>query len=73
MDLLCGLLSPKILEGRRVLVTAGPTFEPIDDVRGITNRSSGLQGFEVARAARDAGAAGDARLRSRSPPGRPLA
>lgn len=56
MDLLCGLLSPKILEGRRVLVTAGPTFEPIDDVRGITNRSSGLQGFEVARAARDAGA-----------------
>lgn len=56
LDLLCGLLSPKTLEGRRVLVTAGPTFEPIDDVRGITNRSSGLQGFEVARAARDAGA-----------------
>lgn len=56
MDLLPGLLSPKTLEGRRVVLTAGPTFEPIDDVRGITNRSSGRQGFEIARAARDAGA-----------------
>ena len=56
MDLLPGLLSPKTLEGRRVVLTAGPTFEPIDDVRRITNRSSGRQGFEIARAARDAGA-----------------
>ena len=39
-----------------MVLTAGPTFEPIDDVRGITNRSSGRQGFEIARAARDAGA-----------------
>ena len=56
LDLLPGLLSPKPLAGKRMIVTAGPTFEPIDDVRGITNRSSGLQGFEIARAARDAGA-----------------
>lgn len=56
LDLLPGLLSPKLLAGKRMIVTAGPTFEPIDDVRGITNRSSGLQGFEIARAARDAGA-----------------
>ena len=56
LDLLPGLLSPKLLTGKRMIVTAGPTFEPIDDVRGITNRSSGLQGFEIARAARDAGA-----------------
>lgn len=56
MDLLPGLFAPKTLSGRRVLLTAGPTFEPIDDVRGITNRSSGRQGFDLARAARDAGA-----------------
>ena len=55
-DLLPGITAPKLLRGRRVLITAGPTFEPIDDVRGITNRSSGRQGFAVARAARDAGA-----------------
>ncbi len=47
---------PKLLAGRRVLVTAGPTFEPIDTVRGITNVSSGKMGYAVARAARDAGA-----------------
>lgn len=47
---------PKLLAGRRVLVTAGPTFEPIDPVRGITNLSSGKQGYAVARAAREAGA-----------------
>jgi phosphopantothenoylcysteine decarboxylase/phosphopantothenate--cysteine ligase len=40
-----------------VLITAGPTFEPIDTVRGITNTSSGKMGYAVARAARDAGAA----------------
>ncbi|AOZ00692.1 phosphopantothenate synthase [Cupriavidus sp. USMAHM13] len=47
---------PKVLAGRRVLITAGPTFEAIDPVRGITNRSSGKMGFAIARAAREAGA-----------------
>ena len=47
---------PKVLAGRRVLLTAGPTFEAIDPVRGITNLSSGKTGFALARAARDAGA-----------------
>lgn len=51
---------PKLLAGRRVLITAGPTFEPIDPVRGITNRSSGKMGFALARAAQQAGA--DVRL-----------
>jgi phosphopantothenoylcysteine decarboxylase/phosphopantothenate--cysteine ligase len=44
------------LSGRRVLVTAGPTHEPIDPVRYIANRSSGKQGFAIARAAAAAGA-----------------
>jgi phosphopantothenoylcysteine decarboxylase/phosphopantothenate--cysteine ligase len=48
--------APKRLAGRRVLVTAGPTFEPIDPVRGITNLSSGKMGYAIARAARHAGA-----------------
>jgi phosphopantothenoylcysteine decarboxylase/phosphopantothenate--cysteine ligase len=52
-------LAPKPLAGRRVLVTAGPTYEPIDPVRGITNRSSGKMGFEIARAAQRAGATVD--------------
>ncbi|HEX5639275.1 MAG TPA: bifunctional phosphopantothenoylcysteine decarboxylase/phosphopantothenate--cysteine ligase CoaBC [Burkholderiaceae bacterium] len=47
---------PKVLAGKRILLTAGPTFEPIDPVRGITNLSSGKTGFALARAARDAGA-----------------
>ena len=47
---------PKVLAGQRVLVTAGPTFEAIDPVRGITNHSSGKMGFAVARAAQEAGA-----------------
>ena len=47
---------PKLLAGRSVLVTAGPTFEPIDPVRGLTNRSSGKMGFAIARAAAEAGA-----------------
>ena len=47
---------PKSLAGKRVLVTAGPTEEPIDPVRVITNASSGKMGFAVARAAREAGA-----------------
>ncbi len=46
----------KCLLGRRVLLTAGPTFEPLDPVRGITNRSSGKMGYALARAAREAGA-----------------
>jgi phosphopantothenoylcysteine decarboxylase / phosphopantothenate---cysteine ligase len=48
---------PRLMAGKRVLVTAGPTFEPIDTVRGITNTSSGKMGYAVARAAREAGAA----------------
>lgn len=47
---------PKLLSGARVLVTAGPTFEPIDPVRGLTNRSSGKMGYAIARAALEAGA-----------------
>jgi len=47
---------PKHLAGKRVLMTAGPTFEAIDPVRGITNLSSGKMGFALARAAREAGA-----------------
>src|SRR4051812_25681322 len=47
---------PKLLAGRRVLVTAGPTFEALDPIRGITNHSSGKMGFAIARAAREAGA-----------------
>jgi len=47
---------PKLLRGRRVLITAGPTFEAIDPVRGITNLSSGKMGFAIARAAAEAGA-----------------
>lgn len=55
-DELIAHFQPKVLKGRRVLVTAGPTFEPIDPVRGITNRSSGKMGFALARAAAEAGA-----------------
>ncbi|HUK05490.1 MAG TPA: bifunctional phosphopantothenoylcysteine decarboxylase/phosphopantothenate--cysteine ligase CoaBC [Burkholderiales bacterium] len=47
---------PKRLAGRRVVVTAGPTEEPIDPVRVITNSSSGKMGYAVARAAQEAGA-----------------
>lgn len=49
-------LQAKVLAGHHVLVTAGPTFEPIDPVRGLTNHSSGKMGFALARAAREAGA-----------------
>ena len=48
--------TPKVLAGQKVLVTAGPTYEAIDPVRGITNLSSGKMGFAIARAAREAGA-----------------
>jgi len=53
---LIAFFQPKVLQGRSVLVTAGPTFEPIDPVRGLTNRSSGKMGFAIARAAAEAGA-----------------
>jgi phosphopantothenoylcysteine decarboxylase / phosphopantothenate---cysteine ligase len=48
--------TPKVLAGHHVLVSAGPTFEAIDPVRGITNLSSGKMGFAIARAAHEAGA-----------------
>lgn len=47
---------PNLLVGKSILITAGPTFEPIDPVRGITNLSSGKMGYAIARAAREAGA-----------------
>lgn len=50
------MLQPGVLAGTRVLVTAGPTFEAIDAVRSITNRSSGRMGYAVAQAALEAGA-----------------
>ena len=50
------LFQPQVLAGRRVLITAGPTFEALDPVRGITNLSSGKMGFALARAAAEAGA-----------------
>jgi phosphopantothenoylcysteine decarboxylase / phosphopantothenate---cysteine ligase len=50
------VFAPKRLDGQRVLVTAGPTEEPVDPVRVLTNRSSGKMGFAVARAAQEAGA-----------------
>lgn len=53
---LVAFFAPKLLAGRRVLITAGPTFEALDPVRGITNLSSGKMGFAIARAAREAGA-----------------
>ena len=58
-DLLVDLIAffqPKRLRGQRLLITAGPTFESIDPVRGITNHSSGKMGFALARAAVEAGA-----------------
>lgn len=50
------LMVPAKLQGKRVLITAGPTYEPIDPVRFIGNRSSGKMGFAVAKAAVEAGA-----------------
>lgn len=55
-DGVIAFFQPKLLAGRRVLVTAGPTYEAIDPVRGITNLSSGKMGFAIARAAQEAGA-----------------
>ncbi len=56
IELLQGAFSPRVLDRCRVLITAGPTYEPIDPVRGITNLSSGKQGFAIAKAAALAGA-----------------
>ncbi|WP_454711267.1 bifunctional phosphopantothenoylcysteine decarboxylase/phosphopantothenate--cysteine ligase CoaBC [Cupriavidus nantongensis] len=56
LDDLIAFFQPKPLQGKRMLITAGPTFEAIDPVRGITNLSSGKMGFSIARAAREAGA-----------------
>jgi phosphopantothenoylcysteine decarboxylase/phosphopantothenate--cysteine ligase len=56
LDALTAWAQPKVLSGKRVLITAGPTFEAIDPVRGITNTSSGKMGFALARAAAEAGA-----------------
>jgi phosphopantothenoylcysteine decarboxylase/phosphopantothenate--cysteine ligase len=56
LDELIAFFQPKVLQWRRILITAGPTFEPIDPVRGITNHSSGKMGFALARAAHEAGA-----------------
>jgi len=53
---LVAFFQPQVLSGKRVLITAGPTFEAIDPVRGITNRSSGKMGFAIAQAAVEAGA-----------------
>lgn len=55
-DLLQGVDCAPLLAGRHVVLTAGPTFEPIDPIRGLTNLSSGKMGFALARAARDFGA-----------------
>jgi len=54
---LAAFFTPKLLQGRRVLLTAGPTFEAIDPVRGLTNLSSGCMGYAIAEAAANAGAA----------------
>jgi phosphopantothenoylcysteine decarboxylase/phosphopantothenate--cysteine ligase len=51
-----GVLGAGPLAGKRILITAGPTFEAIDPVRGLTNRSSGKMGYAVAQAAMEAGA-----------------
>ena len=55
-DELIAFFQPKLLAGKKLLITAGPTFEAIDPVRGITNHSSGKMGFAVARASAEAGA-----------------
>ena len=56
LEALSAFFQPKRLAGRHVMITAGPTFEPIDPVRGITNLSSGKMGYAIARAAHAAGA-----------------
>ena len=53
---LVSLFQPKLLKGKQVLISAGPTYEALDPVRGITNLSSGKMGFALATAAHEAGA-----------------
>jgi phosphopantothenoylcysteine decarboxylase/phosphopantothenate--cysteine ligase len=53
---LTALFQPKVLQGKKILISAGPTYEAMDPVRGITNLSSGKMGFALARAAHEAGA-----------------
>lgn len=55
-DELSAFLQPKRLQGKRVLLTAGPTFEALDPVRGLTNTSSGKMGYALAQACAAAGA-----------------
>ncbi len=57
LEAVLAFFTPKLLAGKKVLLTAGPTFEAIDPVRGITNLSSGRMGYALARAAQQAGAA----------------
>jgi phosphopantothenoylcysteine decarboxylase / phosphopantothenate---cysteine ligase len=56
LEMLLAFFQPKLFQAKKVLITAGPTFEPIDPVRGITNLSSGKMGYALARAAHAAGA-----------------
>ncbi len=56
MEKIEDLLSPKDLKGEKILITAGPTQEPIDPIRFITNRSSGKMGYALAKVARRRGA-----------------
>lgn len=56
LEMLLAFFQPKLFQSKKVLITAGPTFEPIDPVRGITNLSSGKMGYALARAAHAAGA-----------------
>ncbi len=56
LEALIAFFTPKVLAGRRVVMTAGPTFEAIDPVRGITNTSSGKMGYALATACARAGA-----------------
>lgn len=55
-DALIAFFQPKLLAGKRVLLTVGPTYEPLDPVRGLTNISSGKMGFALARACAEVGA-----------------
>jgi phosphopantothenoylcysteine decarboxylase/phosphopantothenate--cysteine ligase len=57
LDALVAFFQPKLLAGKRVLLTAGPTYEALDPVRGLTNISSGKMGYALARACAEAGAA----------------
>ena len=56
LEEIIAFFTPKLLAGQKVLITAGPTFEAMDPIRGITNHSSGKMGFAIARAACEAGA-----------------